>query len=384
MPTFSFSSSGFPFTPFTKILSADVNTSFNDIKTFFNTTKLDSTNVQLGGLTADRLAAGTDGQVLTTITATPTWTSTTDSSRQLANLGLAASVAGNALTIALKTKAGTDPTTSDRVQVGFRSSTVTAGTYNIRTITGALSVTVSSGSTLGQVNAQPQYVWVYLIDNAGTPELAVSGSRLFDENSVQSTTAEGGAGAADSATVLYSTTARSNVPIRLIGRIKSTQATAGTWATTPSEVSTTDLQPVQERSSVWVYTFNGYGSTNTKIVRFASTVVNTGSAITYADSATLGASFTINEVGLYTATYWESFDTDGGFGISLNSSQLTTAISSITISDIAVIGRTVAIGKGTSVTVCLSLRPGDVLRPHTNGDGHSGSLQGFVITKVGN
>lgn len=57
MPTFSFSSSGFPFQPFTKILSADVNTSFNDIKTFFNTTKLDSTNIQDAGITVGKLSS---------------------------------------------------------------------------------------------------------------------------------------------------------------------------------------------------------------------------------------------------------------------------------------------------------------------------------------
>ena len=69
-------------------------------------------------------------------------------------------------------------------------------------------------------------IYVYAIDNAGTVELAVS-STLLDQGSLQTTTAEGGAGAADSRFVLYSTTARSNVPIRLIGRIKSSQATAG-------------------------------------------------------------------------------------------------------------------------------------------------------------
>jgi hypothetical protein len=52
------------FSAFTKILSADVNSRFSDIKTLLNTTKLDSTNVQQYGLTRDRLAAGTANQVL--------------------------------------------------------------------------------------------------------------------------------------------------------------------------------------------------------------------------------------------------------------------------------------------------------------------------------
>lgn len=43
----------------TKIKSADVNANFTAISTLLNSTKLDSTNVQLNGLTRDRLALGT-------------------------------------------------------------------------------------------------------------------------------------------------------------------------------------------------------------------------------------------------------------------------------------------------------------------------------------
>ncbi len=51
----------------------------------------------------------------------------------------------------------------------------------------------------------------------------------FDEGTTVSTIAEGGAGAADSNAILYSTTARSNVAHRLVGRINFSLATAGTW-----------------------------------------------------------------------------------------------------------------------------------------------------------
>ena len=50
MPLLTYTSSGFPFVPFTKILSADVNQCFNDIKTLFNTTGLDDTNLQNAGI----------------------------------------------------------------------------------------------------------------------------------------------------------------------------------------------------------------------------------------------------------------------------------------------------------------------------------------------
>ena len=40
--------------------------------------------------------------------------------------------------------------------------------------------------------------------------------------------------AGNSATAYYSTTARTSVAYRVVGYVESTQATAGTWATTPS------------------------------------------------------------------------------------------------------------------------------------------------------
>jgi hypothetical protein len=152
------------------------------------------------------------------------------------------SLSANTLICRLKTQAGDDPSSTDPVLVAFRSSTVTDGGYVVRSVTAALSVTVSSGSTLGTTSAQFSSVAVRLIDNAGTVEMAVdnlAGGNNLDESTLISTTAEGGAGAADSATTIYSTTARTNVAWRLLGLIESTQTTAGTWAQPPSAVKTT-------------------------------------------------------------------------------------------------------------------------------------------------
>lgn len=157
------------------------------------------------------------------------------SSFELKNISIATSVASSALTVAIKTKAGSNASSTDKIQVGFRSATITSGVFVTREITSALSLVISSGSTLGQVNANPSRIWVYLIDNAGTPELAVS-SAWYPEDALVSTTAEGGAGAADSRTTIYSASARTNVAIRLIGYIGNTQTTAGTWASAGSQI----------------------------------------------------------------------------------------------------------------------------------------------------
>lgn len=150
------------------------------------------------------------------------------------NGSITASVSGNALTIAMKTKAGSDPSSGSPVSISFRNATSGTGTFNTRTVTSALSIVVPSGATLGNVSGVLEPVHVYAQDNSGTVQLCVSTSGIFDEGSTHtSTTIDSDS---DSRGVLYCT-AGTTAPVRLIGRIKSTQTTAGTWASTPSEIS---------------------------------------------------------------------------------------------------------------------------------------------------
>ena len=185
--------------------------------------------------------APSTGQVLTATDSThATWAapaSSPSSFLKIDNLSFVTSVASNALTITIKDAAGNTPSSSTTA-IAFRSATNTSGAFVTRTITSALSMTISSGSTLGHANATAKNIWLYAIDNAGTVELAVS-SNQFDESFLYSTTAEGGAGGADSESALYSTTARTGVAIRLIGRMLSSQTTAGTWAAVPTDVAMT-------------------------------------------------------------------------------------------------------------------------------------------------
>lgn len=86
-------------------------------------------------------------------------------------------------------------------------------------------------------------------------------------------------------------------------------------------------------SMVRVNTANGYGSTNTRIRRFTNTVLLQGADITYVDSATLGASFTVNASGVYSVSYSECFSASNDFGVTLNTTQPTTSISSTPIAE---------------------------------------------------
>lgn len=192
-----------------------------------------------GDIASNRLALCYDSSSNTWVLLNPVYAVGTNTSNfdadSVRNLGIAFSVSGNALTASLKTAAGSAPTSTDPVQVSMRSSSATTGTFATRSVTSALTLAVSSGSTLGHVSALESTTHWYLIDNAGTIELAVS-TKFFGYSGIASTTAEGGAGAADSATTMYSTTSRSNVPFVWIARTKDTQTTAGTWASTPSAV----------------------------------------------------------------------------------------------------------------------------------------------------
>lgn len=149
------------------------------------------------------------------------------------NIGLAFAVASNAMTISLKGADGNDPSATNPVVIPFRSATAATGTHSVVNVAAALTVTISSGSTVGSTSAVPQDIYVYALNNAGTVELAFSGADIGD-SVIASSTAEGGAGAADSATVLYSTTARTNVSVTKIGRFRHSQTTAGTWTSVPT------------------------------------------------------------------------------------------------------------------------------------------------------
>ena len=137
--------------------------------------------------------------------------------------------------------------------------------------------------------------------------------------------------------------------------------------------------------SVVVHSGNGWGSTNTKIRRYSTTLTNVGTAITYADSAANGASFTINETGLYNvylhdiraaATEW--------YGASVNSAELTITIEDVAVANRIMLGLTPAAAFPVTLSRTMRFSAGDVVRPH--GGGNSADTTNriqFAVTKVG-
>lgn len=133
--------------------------------------------------------------------------------------------------------------------------------------------------------------------------------------------------------------------------------------------------------SVICDTGNGYGAVNTKIRRFTNSA-SIGTAITYADSSNDGATFTINESGVYAMYYGDS--TGGGstgFGISLNSAALTTDIASISAATRIAL-TAITTGFFGSCSVVRRLAASDVIRAHGNTADGTGTTTQFSIVKI--
>ena len=162
----------------------------------------------------------------------------------LVNGTLTASVAANALTIAIKTKAGADPSAADPVLVLFRNVTAATGDYTVISITAATSLVISSGSTLGASNGVAFRVWIVGFNDGGTFRLGaincLSGTGIFPlgQFPIASSTAEGGAGAADTAQVFYTGSAVTSKAYAVLGYAtwESGLTTAGTWDAAPTRL----------------------------------------------------------------------------------------------------------------------------------------------------
>lgn len=160
----------------------------------------------------------------------------------LVNGSIVPSVGASALTVAIKTLAGNDPSAADPVYVLLRSATAATGDLTVMALVAATSLVVSSGSTLGTANSTAFRLWLVGFNDAGTFRLGVinclSGSSIYPlgQFPIASSTAEGGAGARDSAHEFVTGTAVASKPYAVLGYLsfESGLATAGTWSAVPT------------------------------------------------------------------------------------------------------------------------------------------------------
>lgn len=192
------------------------------------------------------------------------------------------------------------------------------------------------------------------------------------------------ANAATSRTNLGATTVGGNLFI-------ATNPSAITYIRVNADNSITFLTAAQLASTISVGdhsvicdTGNGHGSVATKIRRFTNSVT-VGTAITYADSAANGATFTANENGIYGISYTDSYDAGYGIGISKNSANLTTNIFSLSASERIRGAEEDGANYHTNVGFQIKLVIGDIIRAH-NGFGAANASTGsgvqFNIVKL--
>lgn len=110
----------------------------------------------------------------------------------------------------------------------------------------------------------------------------------------------------------------------------------------------------------------GHGSTNTRIRALVTLESQVGDALSVTQSTATGDFVTVNKSGWYSVQYSDGANVAANFGITINSSQLTTSLSSS--DDTKIIARG---GNGGGVPgECSTVRyfnAGDVIRPHTDG-----------------
>lgn len=158
-----------------------------------------------------------------------------DYTSMLKNLSIQDSVSASTMTLAIRTKTGGNPTAGDKVSIAFRDSVAATGAYHVIDITATNELTVPQGATLGSVANIEQVLWVYALDTDGSIAKTCISGTLVDDRSLQTSVQI--SSASDLVTAIYCDAAYTSRPVRLIGKLKHTQATAGDWLAVATEVS---------------------------------------------------------------------------------------------------------------------------------------------------
>lgn len=141
----------------------------------------------------------------------------------------------------------------------------------------------------------------------------------------------------------------------------------------------------KEESGVFITGANGHGTTNTNIRYFNGTIRrNVGKAISYVTNSAAGDSFLINEEGIYSIDYGDRSTAGAAtYGISVNSTELTTTITGIAAADRLTWTNTQAANHFVPVSATYRLLPGDTVRAHTNAaPNETTDLVYFRVTKL--
>lgn len=132
---------------------------------------------------------------------------------------------------------------------------------------------------------------------------------------------------------------------------------------------------------------NGWGSTADKVRRFTNVIKNVGTSISYVDSSTNGATFTINTQGIYSISYTDNSSAGAvQIAVTKNDTELTVVpFAMANPSEILVCSNSSGANVGDNLCVTVPLDAGDVIRAKGEGLASAGinAIETFTITKVG-
>ncbi|MCP3680862.1 MAG: hypothetical protein GY782_11670, partial [Gammaproteobacteria bacterium] len=133
--------------------------------------------------------------------------------------------------------------------------------------------------------------------------------------------------------------------------------------------------------------YNGYGSTDTKIMIFTNKTEDKGNLFSNNHGAygTAGLEITINRAGKYTIDYTLQYTSSAlTGGLSLNSINRANAVNNIPISEVLGIDSASSAAVQMSISKTCRFSKNDVIRPHTNGVNSNTTYTLFSITYEGN
>lgn len=166
----------------------------------------------------------------------------------LQNYSLVATTNSGSLTVEVKAQNGFDLSKNNKASIGFRSSSITSGLFDIVQLSSRQQITIPKGATLGHSSKKVLPIYVYALNSGGQVSLAISQTLysedgLYDPQAINSSS--------DNSKDLYSSQSLTQVPLRLLGRIHSFQNTAGVWAFTPDQIALAAYLKKNLGSSGW-------------------------------------------------------------------------------------------------------------------------------------
>jgi hypothetical protein len=136
------------------------------------------------------------------------------------------------------------------------------------------------------------------------------------------------------------------------------------------ESDTWEILEEKISSQIRLNNYAGYGSVDTRIMRFSGLIENFGNCFSENHSSgynsnTEGLEITINKTGKYSVMFSSRGDISSSFGLSLNSSELTTNIFSINAAD-RLLYTNASNAVNTMNKELLRFKKGDIIRAHAS------------------